>query len=213
MLSNYKLGIIVDNHRLFADSFSALLEKTGLFDHIHIESDTNKLLQFLIKNSRKKVFLFLDYYLDNDRVGVDIINDVRRLNKNTNIIVVTTVTNPGVIQQINVRTPEGIISKVSGFDIILDCIQNVERGKTYCCPIIKDKLEKVDAEVVLFTSRQIEILKCFASGLSVPQTSDKLHISLNTVVTHRRRMMQKADCNTIIKLLDYAYKVRILERN
>lgn len=205
-----KVAFVLDDHQLFADSFSALLEKTFMFEEVHVESDTKKLIQYLVENSKKKIYLFLDYYLDGGQLGTDVLSDVRRLNKRVNIIVVSTVTNLGIIQTIKSYKPEGFISKISGFDIILDCVKHIEKGKTYCCPVIEKNIKSATGNVVLFTKRQVEILKCFAQGLTVPQTSEKMHISLHTVVTHRRRMMKKADCHTIIELLSYARRCKII---
>lgn len=211
MWSQSKVAFVLDDHQLFADSFSALLEKTYMFEEVHLESNPKKLVKYLVKNSKKDVYLFLDYYLHDNVLGIDILNDIRRLNKKVNIIVVSTVTNPGIIQKIKSYKPEGFVSKISGFDVVLDCLQHIEKGETYCCPYIKESLEASSQDVVLFTKRQVEVLKCFAEGLSVPQTSEKLHISLHTVVTHRRRMMKKADCHSIIELLSYARRQRILQ--
>lgn len=206
-----KEAFVLDDHRLFADSFSSLLEKTNVFTHVHIESDADKLISYLIKNPKKEVCLFLDYYLGEDKLSTDIINDIRRLNKKAYIFIVTSVANPSIIYQIKSYHPNGVISKVSGFDVILDCIQHAEQGKTYCCPVVKNCLEENQEEIVVFTERQIEILKCFAEGLTVPETAEKLWISLHTVVTHRRRMMKKANCNSIIALLAYARRQRIIQ--
>lgn len=206
-----KVAFVLDDHQLFADSFSALLEKTYMFEEVHVGSDPKKLIQYLVENSKKEIYLFLDYYLGNDKIGTEVLNDVRRLNKKVGIIVVSTVTNPGTMQNIKSYKPEGFISKVSGFDVILDCIHHIEKGKTYCCPVIEKNMKDAAQDVVLFTKRQVEILKCFADGLSVPQTSEKLYISLHTVVTHRRRMMKKANCNSIIGLLSYARRQGILQ--
>ena len=206
-----KEAFVVDDHQLFAESFSVLLEKTKIFDNVMVESDSARLISYLIKNPKKEIYVFLDYYLGNDNLGIDIINDVRRLNKKAYIFIVTSVTNPNIIHQIKSYNPNGVISKVSGFDIILDCIQHTEHGKTYCCPVVSCCLKENQEEIVLFTERQIEILKCFAVGLTVPETAEKLHLSAHTVVTHRRRMMKKANCNSIIALLTYARRQRIIQ--
>lgn len=206
-----KVAFVLDDHQLFADSFSALLEKTCMFEEVHVESDPKKLIQYLVENSKKEIYLFLDYYLGNDNFGTEVLNDVRRLNKKVGIIVVSTVTNPGIIQKIKSYKPEGFISKISGFDVILDCIKHIEKGKTYCCPVIEENMKNASQDVILFTNRQVEILKYFAEGFSVPETAEKLCVSLHTVVTHRRRMMKKANCNSIIGLLSYARKQKILQ--
>ena len=209
MSNTYKIGIVVDDHQLFADSFSALLEKTQIFQEVHIIPDPKDFMQYLMKNPKKEIYLFLDYYLG-DVIGIEMINDIRRLNKKINVIVVTSVTNPATIQMIKSYKPEGIISKASGFDTILDSIQNVEKGKIYCCPVIDEHLKKLPADNIVFTLREIELLKLFSEGLSIVATAQKLFISKHTVVSHRRKMMAKVQCKTITELLTYARKHGII---
>lgn len=67
------VGIIVDDHQLFADSFSSLLEHTNFFAEIQLFTNTKQLFQYLIQHPSKKGCLFLDYYL-NDQVGINDIN-------------------------------------------------------------------------------------------------------------------------------------------
>jgi len=72
---------LVDDHALFADSFAALLEKMGMFNEVHTLNDPKKRLNYFLRNSRKGLYLFLDYYLG-DTLGIEIINDACRINKN-----------------------------------------------------------------------------------------------------------------------------------
>jgi DNA-binding CsgD family transcriptional regulator len=57
-----------------------------------------------------------------------------------------------------------------------------------------------------FSNRELEILKLIAAGLGSEQIADKLFLSVNTVNTHRRNILQKTNkSNThelVIELLD-----------
>ena len=46
--------------------------------------------------------------------------------------------------------------------------------------------------------------------MSNKQIADELHISLRTVETHRRNIMQKLKVNTVVALLKYASKYNII---
>ena len=204
------IGIVADDHQLFADSFSNLLEHTGFFTEVQSFADTRSLFQYLLKNTKKEGYLFLDYYL-NDQVGIGIINEIRRLNKNIKIIILSSVTNPVAIQTMMSFQPEGFISKSAGFGVVLDCLQNVKRGTTYCCSFIENKIEEsLHHDSVDFSPREMEILQYFAKGFSVIETADKLFLSKHTVVTHRRSMMAKTQSKTITELLAFARKYGIL---
>src|SRR5690606_36843670 len=112
-----KIAVIIDDHRLFAESFSELLKKARIFEDVVIMSEYKEYIYFLLKNSKKqKIYLFLDYYL-RDELGVEFIDQARILHRKMRIVVVTTVTKLSTIQTIVAHRPEGTISKSSGFDI------------------------------------------------------------------------------------------------
>lgn len=207
----YKSAVVFDDHQLFADSFSSLLEKTKKFQEIRVISEYNSLLQYLMEEVRTEVYLFLDYYLGDGMLGVEVINEVRRLRKSIHIIVVSSVSNPVTIKLIKSYNPDALISKVSGFEIVLKCLQALSNKEDYCCPYIREVLEQAaNEEVVVFSTREIEVLKFFAEGLSVIETAEKLIISKHTVVSHRRNMMKKTNSKTIIELLSYVRNNGIL---
>jgi len=56
------------------------------------------------------------------------------------------------------------------------------------------------------TKREIEILKLIGEGLSSKQISDKLFISLNTVETHRRHLLEKLQVKNSMELIKEAAK-------
>ena len=54
------------------------------------------------------------------------------------------------------------------------------------------------------TSRELEIIKLIAEELSNREIADKLFISVRTVETHRKNIMQKLHTKSVIALVHYA---------
>jgi len=197
-------AIVFDDHRLFADSFSALIERLEIFQAVHAFNEERELTQFLIKHSQLPICLFLDYYLKNKN-ALPLINEVKRLNRKVTVIVISSVVNPTTVANIMAYNPKGLISKSSGFDTILECLATIDRGEQYVCPVISKILEDLNQTIEIpFTVRELEILQYFAQGLSIAQTADQTHLSKHTIVAHRRKMMAKAHVNSITELLAYA---------
>lgn len=206
-----RVAILVDDHTLFTDSFTMLLEKLEIFDEVHVLNDPKKRLNYFLRNSRKEIYLFLDYYLG-DHLGIEIINEVRRLNKRVKIIMVSSVNHTVAIRNIMAFQPDAFISKISGFDTVLECLNSIEEEKVYYCPVISNKIKESEAEDnILLSSREIEILEYFAKGYSVNETAEKFFLSKHTIVSHRRKMMKKTQTNTITELLSTARKKGLLK--
>jgi DNA-binding CsgD family transcriptional regulator len=51
------------------------------------------------------------------------------------------------------------------------------------------------------TKRELEILNLIKSGLNSQQISDKLSISKNTILTHRKNILNKTNCSSFIELI------------
>jgi DNA-binding CsgD family transcriptional regulator len=54
------------------------------------------------------------------------------------------------------------------------------------------------------SEREIEVLKLLAAGLSTKQIAEELHISTNTVITHRKNLSAKTGIRSVSGLTIYA---------
>lgn len=63
---------------------------------------------------------------------------------------------------------------------------------------------------VPLTPREVEIVKLIAAGYSSKEIADELYISVRTVETHRRNLMQKLHTKSAISLVHYAVKNGII---
>lgn len=205
-----KIAIVFDDHLLFADSFSVLLERLEMFNNIHTMDDINKLKELLTKHKDEAIYVFLDYYLK-DSIGLSLIPEIKRLHKNTFIILMSSITSPIAVNHILSYHPHGFVSKSSGFDTIQKCLTTINEGEQYLCPIIEQMTQgQSDNDKTPFTLRELEILQHFAKGLSIADTAEKIHLSKHTIVAHRRNMMNKARVNSITELLAYARKQELI---
>lgn len=74
---------------------------------------------------------------------------------------------------------------------------NTRTGELYHFPP-----EELKTQIDL-SKREIEILKLISKGLISKQIADKLFISVNTVNTHRQRIIEKLGVNNTIEALNY----------
>lgn len=203
-------AIVFDDHLLFADSFSELIERLDFFNNVHTLTDKKELRNFLIKHSETPIYLFLDYYLKNENC-LTLINEIKRLNRRVIIIIMSSTISPTTVTNILDYKPQGFVSKSSGFNTILQCMTTIADGKQYICPIISEIVENIsNIRKVPFTERELEILQYFAHGSSIAQTAERAHLSKHTIVAHRRNMMSKINVNSITELLSYAREQELI---
>ena len=116
----------------------------------------------------------------------------------------------------------GYLLKTSKKHEFVEAIRIVHRGEKYLSKtvsnIMLDNLmlsQKSDSSEkdskILLTTREVEIIRLIANDLTNNEIADKLFISLRTVETHRRNLMQKLNVKTVVSLIRYAIKNDIIK--
>lgn len=115
----------------------------------------------------------------------------------------------------------GYLLKNSKKKEFIEAIESVLSGKKAFSKKISEQLinglihkttadDKPEEHEIPLTKREIEIIKKIADDMSNQQIADELHISLRTVETHRRNLMQKLNVKTVVALLKYAAQHNII---
>lgn len=204
-------AIVLDDHKLFADSFAKLVEFTSLFRTVNVFYHEQDLMQYLIRfRTTDTLYLFVDYYMG-DRSLPAFLNDLKRLSRNIKVIVVSCISNSFLIHDLMKFSPDGIIGKTAKADALIDCIHEVANGGQYLSDEIREIMARDNGErAVPFTSREIELLRYFARGLSINDTAEELKLSRHTIAAHRRKMMAKTNTSSITGLLSAAQKLSVI---
>ncbi|WP_333577209.1 response regulator transcription factor [Sphingobacterium sp.] len=196
-------AVILDDQKIVAFSFALLLKRECGIDLVQSFSQGSEFLQFLRAFGKRDLFVFLDYYLPNEN-GLSLLTEIRRINGDAKVIFLTGATAPVVISSILQYRPEGILSKSCELSEVLACFEAIKKKEVYICEEFERILSTHGKKIKTFTTREIEVLQYFSEGYSVAETASKTFLSPHTVVAHRRKMMAKADCQTIGQMLKYA---------
>ncbi|MDA3816747.1 MAG: helix-turn-helix transcriptional regulator [Prolixibacteraceae bacterium] len=89
----------------------------------------------------------------------------------------------------------------------LDIIQKIEHFFSEL------KIKEPEENNEAISTREIEILKHVALGYSNKEIADKLFISINTVITHRKNLTEKLGIKTISGLTVYALMNNLIDAN
>jgi len=109
----------------------------------------------------------------------------------------------------------GYLMKDCAFDELAKAVRSVATGQTYLSPsiadvLVKGYLDKVNEKISVarspLTEREREILQLLAEGRSSKEIAAHLGVSVKTVETHRRNMMQKLNMRSVAELTKYAIR-------
>jgi len=109
----------------------------------------------------------------------------------------------------------GYVLKGSAFEEVAAAIRAVAAGRIYISPKITDQVlaeyvkqltkPSAGAESPL-SGREREVLQMLAEGKSSHKIAERLHVSVTTVDTHRKHVMDKLGFRTIAELTKYAVR-------
>ncbi len=125
-----------------------------------------------------------------------------------------------VIQMINAGG-YGYLLKNSRKEEFVEAIFSVMKGEKYFSKkvsnlllneLIQDKKQESaeNNSKITLTKREKEIIKKIAEEMSNQQIADDLNISLRTVETHRRNIMQKLNVKNAVSLVRYAVQNQLI---
>ena len=109
----------------------------------------------------------------------------------------------------------GYLLKDCAFDEMAGAIRAVFSGGTYLSPgvagaVIQDYVRRLHeseySTTTLLTPREREVLQLLAEGNGTREIALRLHVSVKTVETHRRQVMEKLDIHSVAALTKYAIR-------
>ena len=84
------------------------------------------------------------------------------------------------------------------------------RNKSYINIPVGELLEHSASSIGLFSDREVEIIRLLAEGHTARKIADTLHLSPDTVRTHRKNILAKGSCNNTTSLIVKCIKEGII---
>jgi len=146
------------------------------------------------------------------------IEHIIALNKNTKIIVIGNGFDVTSIRKLFNKGIKSYLDKNSSYNEFLRSIQSLMKEEIYICEYAKEMMinyisneqEKQNSHIKdPLTKREMEILKHICNGLSSKDISEQLFISINTVETHRKRILLKLNVKNSVGVVKYAIENNI----
>lgn len=97
-------------------------------------------------------------------------------------------------------------------------LKEFQKGNRYICTHISNLLLSSQynnavskAKKVILTATETEILKEISLGKTTKEIAEKRHISVHTVMTHRKNIFRKIEVNSVHEATKYAMRAGIVE--
>jgi len=181
---------------LIADDHSVVRE--GLVSLVKRKSDMTVVAE--ANNGREAVDRWKDHRPDVTLLdlrmpeldGVGAIKEIREIDPNAHILVLTTFDGDEDIYRAIKAGAKGYLLKDTAREALMESIRRVHVGQTCIPPALAAKLaDRVSGEAL--SAREIEVLQRIAAGKSNKEIGAELFISEGTVKTHVKSIFSKLD--------------------
>jgi two-component system nitrate/nitrite response regulator NarL len=206
-MNNPTTILIIDDHPLVADGIKTMLKESEDLKIIGVCKTASESLSFLMRETPE--IILLDISLP-DMDGLQLCEAIRKKNKESKIIGLTSTNEAGIITGLLHRGGNGYLLKNMEREDLIEAIATVKTGKIYLSKAANERvleqfhrLGSTETNPVL-TRREKEILKLLSDGLNGPEIAERLFLSPLTVETHRKNLLRKFNAHSVQLLLKIA---------
>lgn len=208
--------LLVGFHKIIRDSLKIMFHQHKEIQVIGEADSENGIIE-LCQN--QKVDLII---LNVDSAGINSIKLSKKLTDDfpgLKILALATVQKDQHIRQLFQAGASGYILKDSDFEELFKAINTIQNGSLYFSKevtqavmhqFIKNEEKRQRREDPFsLTKREVEILKLIVSEFTNQEIAEKLSISVRTVESHRRNLLQKTGSRNTAGLVRYAMEKKL----
>jgi DNA-binding NarL/FixJ family response regulator len=202
--------LLVDDHQLILDSLQTLLLSIPDVEVVATLNDSRRVPDVLAK--RPIDLILSDLHMPH-LSGLEMAMQVRRSHPALKVLLLTMAEDSATVREAMQVGVAGYVLKRAGRDELETAIRTVMNGQRYYSPALMEQLTCLPHDNSLnqnpfaaLTEREVDVLKLIAEELPTTQIAEKLFVSIPTVETHRRHLMQKLNVKSVVGMVKFAMK-------
>ncbi|MBW1709366.1 MAG: response regulator transcription factor [Deltaproteobacteria bacterium] len=203
--------VIADDHGLFREGLKSLLQEDPDLVIVGEAGDGRSAVKLCRKLAPNIIIMDVSMPELN---GVEATRQIVTENPETKVIAVSMHSSKRFVLDMLQAGASGYLLKDSAFQELMMAISAVHSTQVYLSPaiasVVVEKIVK-PAEISIntnfkLTPREREVLQLLTEGKKSTEIATRLNLSVKTVHTHRRNIMEKLDLHSVVELTKYAIR-------
>jgi two-component system response regulator NreC len=207
--------LIADDHKIVCDGLKALLEAQPEMEIVAQAANGREAVKLAQK--QKPDMVIMDVAMP-DLNGLEAVRQILSAHPYIKVIALSMHADRQYVTGMLSAGASGYILKHCAFEELVHAIHIVLSDQVYLSPAIAGIVVKELAQSraarsrqssspsQLLTSREREVLQLISEGHSAREIAQHLHLSVKTIETHRRQMMQKLEIHNVADLTKFAIR-------
>lgn len=207
--------LLVDDHALFRAGISALLRSTGEVMNVHEASDAGQALAML--RTTPVDLVLMDISMPPGQSGLAVLQAMKDEHPQLPVLMLSAHVNLTYVQRALALGASGYLVKSAGPAEFRLAMAAVRAGRHHLSPeaasllVTSTRPTLRDADPLQgLSSRQVEVLRLIAQGLSTKEIARELGLSPKTVEIHRGQLMQRVGVHEIAGLTRLAVRAGLV---
>jgi two-component system, NarL family, invasion response regulator UvrY len=206
--------LIADDHAILRRGLQEILLRE--FDGV-ICGDAENAEQVLAQvQTQDWDFVILDITMPG-RSGLDVLKNIKDLRPKLPVLVLSMHPEDQYGRRVLKAGASGYMNKESAPEELIKAIRRILAGGRYVSATLAERLA-VDLNVDVgrpvheqLSDRELEVLCKIATGRTVGQIAEELHLSVPTVSTYRARILEKMNLSNTAELIHYAVRNHLVD--
>jgi two-component system, NarL family, response regulator NreC len=203
--------LITDDHRLLRQGLRSLLERQGF--QVTGEAEDGR-TAVKLANKLQPDAAIIDISMPGLN-GIDATKQIRRDSPKVKVIVLSMRSDSQAVLEAFAAGASAYLLKEAAFEEVVLALKVVLQGKTYLSPaiahvVVRNSVERWSASPGSMrrgiSGREREILQLLAEGRTSKEMAASLYVSMKTIETHRKQIMDKLNLHSIAELTKYAIR-------
>lgn len=197
-------AVIYDSQFLSGAGIEAVLRNSS-GDYEVVLLDTHKKLEAQLEKHRPDL-LILEYVGPNP-VPVETLSRVKNGLPKLKILIISEDDDSIEIKRRISLGVDGFLTKDCSEEEISNTISAIRSGGNFYCKKVVDMMSDQDDVIISeLSERESQVLHLISKGMSSNEIADKLHLSIHTINSHRKKILKKLGFKSPTELIAYAVK-------
>lgn len=201
--------LVVDDHAVVREGVARILAETGRMKVAGQASDSAEVSRFIREENFDAVLL--DITLPG-KGGLEVLKEIKRLKPALPVLILSIHDEDQYALRALKAGAAGYLTKQAVPRELVNAIEKVLGGGRYVSPALAEKLalrvqHNLDsAPHEHLSDREFQVMCMIASGKTISQVAEELNLSVQTVSTHRRRLLDKMGMQNNAEITSYAVR-------
>jgi DNA-binding NarL/FixJ family response regulator len=210
--------LIADDHFLFINGLMLILKEKMQFEVMDFALNGREAIEKCLRQPFDIVLMDINMPLID---GIEATREIKRQRPDTKILIVSMLTNIDAVRTVLKAGADGfLIKNANPFEFVM-AFKAMQKNEIYLSEHFSALLHTDSGKMSrsdyitfsenLITPREKSVLKLICEGFTNPEIAETLFLSVETVNTHRKKMLIKLNLPNSAALVKFAIENKLLE--